>query len=66
MRDLLLEIGTEEIPAKFMPPALQQLKEQAERRFSELRLDYQEINTYGTPRRLSFLFRGYQRSKRIW
>ena len=58
MRDLLLEIGTEEIPAKFMPPALQQLKEQAERRFSELRLDYQEINTYGTPRRLVLFIQG--------
>jgi len=58
MRDLLLEIGTEEIPAKFMPPALQQLKELTQRGFSELRLDYQQINTYGTPRRLVLFVRG--------
>ncbi|KJS80366.1 MAG: glycyl-tRNA synthetase subunit beta [Peptococcaceae bacterium BICA1-8] len=58
MRDLLLEIGTEEIPAKFMPPALQQLKELTEKKFSELRLDYQQIDTYGTPRRLVLFVQG--------
>src|SRR5690554_5366568 len=58
MRSLLLEIGTEEIPAKFMPPALRQLKELAEKKFSEARLQYQEINTYGTPRRIVLFIKG--------
>jgi len=58
MRNLLLEIGTEEIPAKFMPPALQQLKELTEKKFSEARLEYQAINTYGTPRRLVLFVQG--------
>ena len=30
MRDLLLEIGLEEVPAKFMPPALAELKQLAD------------------------------------
>ena len=33
MANLLLEIGTEEIPAKFMPSALKQLQELAENKF---------------------------------
>ena len=38
--DFLLEIGTEEIPAKFSPGAMTQLEEQARKRFAELRLSY--------------------------
>lgn len=52
-KDFLLEIGTEEIPAKFMPGALAQLKELAEKACSHNRLDYTEIKTWGTPRRLA-------------
>ena len=51
MANLLFEIGTEEIPAKFMPPALKQLKELAKKALEEHRLNYKELNTYGTPRR---------------
>lgn len=58
MRNILLEIGTEEIPAKFMPPALQQLKDMAEKKFSEARLEWEEVNTYGTPRRIVLFVRG--------
>jgi glycyl-tRNA synthetase beta chain len=58
MRNLLLEIGTEEIPAKFMPPALKQLKELTERKFKEARLHFEEIKTYGTPRRIVLFVKG--------
>ncbi|NLT95585.1 MAG: glycine--tRNA ligase subunit beta [Clostridia bacterium] len=58
MNDLLLEIGTEEIPAKFMPPALEQLKELAENKLNEARLNYQELSVYGTPRRLVLYVQG--------
>ncbi len=51
-KDLLLEIGTEEIPARFMPGALNQLQERAARLLAEYRLDYARIKTMGTPRRL--------------
>lgn len=52
---LLLEIGTEEIPARFLPDAVVKLKENAEKIFSEFRLSFKSIKTYATPRRLSLI-----------
>ncbi|MBP2653843.1 MAG: Glycyl-tRNA synthetase beta subunit [Firmicutes bacterium] len=57
-KDLLLEIGTEEMPAKFMPGALKDLKEIAAAKLGERRIEYNEIKTYGTPRRLTLLVSG--------
>ncbi len=53
MSDLLLEIGTEEIPAKFMPQALAELAKITKEKLDEKRLGYGKINAWGTPRRLS-------------
>ena len=53
MSDLLLEIGTEEIPAKFMPQALAELAKITKEKLDENRLSYGKINAWGTPRRLS-------------
>ncbi len=50
--ELLLEIGTEELPYEFIAPALAALKGHAENLFREARLTVGSINTYGTPRRL--------------
>ena len=55
MRDLLLEIGLEEVPAKFMPPALAELKQLAETALSEQRISFDEVVTYGTPRRIALV-----------
>lgn len=52
---LLLEIGTEEIPARFISIGMNRLKELAEQRFKDCRFDYSDIKTYGTPRRLSLI-----------
>ncbi|MDD2497397.1 MAG: glycine--tRNA ligase subunit beta [Desulfitobacteriaceae bacterium] len=57
-KDLLFEIGTEEIPARFMSPALKQMRELAENGLNEARLEYAKINVYGTPRRLALLVEG--------
>lgn len=57
-KDFLLEIGTEEIPAKFSPRAMAQIEEQARKRFTELRLNYVDIVIYATPRRLALLVTG--------
>ena len=57
VKDLLLEIGTEEIPAKFMPAILKQLGELAKQKLADLRVDYEKIETFGTPRRLTLLVR---------
>lgn len=52
-RDLIFEIGTEEIPARFMNPALEQMAAAAGRLLQEYRLPCQKVATYGTPRRLA-------------
>lgn len=54
-KDLLLEIGTEEVPAHFMSGILAQLKEKATAKFQEMRLDFDEVTTLGTPRRTALL-----------
>ena len=51
--DLLFEIGTEEIPASYIPPALRQMKELAERFLEEKRIRHGEITVLATPRRLT-------------
>lgn len=53
MSELLFEVGTEEIPAGYIDPALKFLAEAAARRFTELNLEYKNIRTVGTPRRLT-------------
>ena len=52
---LLLEIGTEEIPAHTMPGILNQLKTLAEKNLTEARINFGEVKTLGTPRRLALL-----------
>ena len=51
-KDLILEIGTEEIPASYLPPALEQIKQLAEKELSAQRIPFGEINSYATPRRI--------------
>ena len=54
-KDLLLEIGTEEVPAHVMPGILAQLKENAEKAFQENRIAFGSIRTLGTPRRTALI-----------
>lgn len=50
--ELLLEIGCEEIPARFLPGASQQLKQNVQRVLSVHSLGFDQIEAYSTPRRL--------------
>ena len=50
--DLFLEIGCEEIPAGFIPKALADMELLMKRELESARLEYGEIITLGTPRRL--------------
>jgi glycyl-tRNA synthetase beta chain len=50
--ELLLEIGTEEIPAAFLPKALKDLEGIARGELAANRIPHGEIRTMGTPRRL--------------
>lgn len=52
MNNVVLEIGTEEIPAQYMEKALKDLNRLAKKYLEESRIKYKEIKVYGTPRRL--------------
>lgn len=56
--DLLFEIGTEEIPAKFLARALDELPRLAAARLDEARLAHAGIRALGTPRRIALEVRG--------
>src|SRR3989339_1081341 len=53
MLNALLEIGCEEIPARFMPGFLLDLKKKAEERLTAERITFSKVETLGTYRRLT-------------
>lgn len=50
--DFVMELGVEEVPARFLPPALTQLEEMGRRALEEARLRPASLSALGTPRRL--------------
>jgi len=58
MANLLYEIGTEEMPAQYMPGILKDYKELAAKKLEEARIPYETLKVYGTPRRMAFLAEG--------
>ncbi len=56
--ELLVEIGTEELPYQFVAPAMRALQQGAETLLKDLRLTYGAVRTMGTPRRLVLLVEG--------
>ena len=59
--ELLFEIGTEEIPASYVPPALEQLREIVSDSLSENRIPFGKIQTFGTPRRITLSIKDINR-----
>jgi len=53
MNNFLLEIGSEEIPAGYIMPALKALSSTLLRRMDDARIEHGDAKTYGTPRRLA-------------
>ena len=51
--DLLFEIGTEEIPASYVPPVLEQLRKIATESLTNHRVPFGDVETLGTPRRIT-------------
>jgi len=51
-KELLLEIGTEEIPAAFLPKAIDDMKTMITKEFSEIRIKHGNVSAMATPRRL--------------
>jgi glycyl-tRNA synthetase beta chain len=60
MSELLFEIGTEEIPAGYIQPALDAMATGAARKLEALELSFGTVRTYGTPRRLTLIVEGLQ------
>ncbi|WP_417911238.1 glycine--tRNA ligase subunit beta [Candidatus Electronema sp. PJ] len=59
-QQLLFEIGTEEIPASYIRPALAFLEQTAQDKFKELGLAFGKVRSAGTPRRLTIAVDGLQ------
>jgi glycyl-tRNA synthetase beta chain len=57
-KDLLLELGSEEIPASFIGPALEDLARAVTSRLTEAGLKFGKTQTFGTPRRLALWVEG--------
>jgi len=55
MPRFVLEIGTEEIPPRFFPPALAQLRRDGRQMLERARLGFEDVKVYGTPRRLALI-----------
>lgn len=58
MSKYLLEIGTEELPYKFIPQAVEQLKTKFEDFFQSSKLEFNSIEVFATPRRLAVIVSG--------
>ncbi len=56
----LLEIGVEELPARLIGSALDQLKSNVEKVLAEERISYGELKAYETPRRLTLIIDGLE------
>jgi len=52
-KEIFLEIGTEEIPAGFLPKAMADLERMIRKELETARLAFAEIRTFATPRRLA-------------
>ena len=62
MSKYLLEIGTEELPYRFIPSAIKQLENLFGEFLSENKVGYSDINVYATPRRLAVIIDGLEKS----
>jgi len=58
MSKYLLEIGVEELPYKFIPSAITQLKDGFSKFLEDNHIEYSDINVMATPRRLAVIIDG--------
>ncbi|WP_456397950.1 glycine--tRNA ligase subunit beta [Desulfurobacterium sp.] len=56
--NFILEVGTEELPASFIEPALKSIREQFKKILSDSKLSAESLKTFGTPRRLILIASG--------
>ena len=58
MKELLFEIGVEEIPARFLPGAMDGLESAVKKRLGEEGISFSAIEAFATPRRLAVVVSG--------
>ena len=63
MKKLLFEIGTEELPANYMPNILKDLKVLALKKLQDARVPFTDVTVMGTPRRLAVLVSGVEETQ---
>ncbi|GGF78186.1 glycine--tRNA ligase beta subunit [Paenibacillus albidus] len=57
-KDILFEIGLEEIPARFIRAAMEQLQDRTTKWLEASRIAHQGVTAYATPRRLAVVVKG--------
>ena len=57
IQNLVLEIGAEELPSRFIPDALSFLEKTAREDFSASRITFKNLSVFATPRRIALVFR---------
>ena len=58
MSKYLLEVGTEELPYRFIPQAIEQLKNGFETFLNNSKTEFDKVDVYATPRRLAVIVSG--------
>ena len=60
MNKYLLEIGTEELPYKFVNSGIVQLKNSFEKLLKDNQIEFSQIKYFSTPRRLTLIIEGFE------
>ncbi|AMM93903.1 glycine-tRNA synthetase subunit beta [Peribacillus simplex] len=63
-RDLLLEIGLEELPARFVTASMKQLSDKVQKWLMEKAIEFGEVEAFSTPRRLAILVKDVEESQK--
>ena len=64
MSKYLLEIGCEELPYKFIPSAIKQLKTGFENFLNDNKVKFENVTVYATPRRLAVIVSGLEKESK--
>lgn len=64
MSKYLLEVGCEELPYKFIPSAIQQLKTSFENFLNSNKVVFEKVDVYATPRRLAVIVSGLEKQSK--
>lgn len=64
MSKYLLEVGCEELPYKFIPSAIQQLKTGFENFLNSNKVNFEDVKVYATPRRLAVIVSGLEKESK--